>query len=108
MIWMEADVGDQFRFPARPIPAGQNRVRLGRGAADLANVAGEGGFDGFLRRTDTHAFLVAWDDRLVYERYFGGSQRPTLQTSLLSRSRSFPPWRGSRSTRVRSAASTTR
>jgi CubicO group peptidase (beta-lactamase class C family) len=84
MIWTEADVGDQFRFPARPIPAGQEPSPIPAGKAlDLAAPAGAGGdFDGFLRRTDTLAFLIVHHDRLVYERYLGGSERSTLQTSF--------------------------
>jgi CubicO group peptidase (beta-lactamase class C family) len=88
MWWMEADVGDQHRFPARPIPAGDDASPLPAGAeldlpAPAVATAAEGaGLDGFLRRTDTLAFLVVHDDRIVYERYFGGADRRTLQTSF--------------------------
>ena len=84
MIWMDADVGDRFRFPARPIPAYDHPSPLPAGPEpDLSAPAGEGtDLDGFLRRTGTVAFLVVHDDRLVYERYFGGSERRTLQTSF--------------------------
>ncbi len=84
MIWMEADVGDQYRFPSRPIPAREEPSLLPTDMAiDLPAPAGaRGGLDGFLRRTDTTAFLVVHDDRLVYERYYGGAERSTLQTSF--------------------------
>jgi CubicO group peptidase (beta-lactamase class C family) len=88
MWWMEADVGDQHRFPARPIPAGDDASPLPAGAeldlpAPAVATAAEGaGLDGFLRRTDTLAFLVVHDDRIVYGRYFGGADRRTLQTSF--------------------------
>jgi CubicO group peptidase (beta-lactamase class C family) len=84
LIWMDADVDDQNRFPARVIPAGDavsplpNGEEIGLGASPLG---GSGGFDGFLRQTDTLSFLVVHDDRLVYERYFGGSDRDTLHTT---------------------------
>ena len=84
MIWMDADVGDQFRFPSRVIPAGEAVSPLRAGEeVDLgpSPLGGASGFDGFLRRTDTRAFLVAHDDRVVYERYLGGTDRGTLHTT---------------------------
>jgi CubicO group peptidase (beta-lactamase class C family) len=85
MWWTEADVGDQFRFPARTIPAGERVSPLPAGPEidpSAAAPAGTGGFDRFLRQTETLAFVVAQDDRLVYERYFGGADRRTRQTSF--------------------------
>jgi CubicO group peptidase (beta-lactamase class C family) len=83
MIWTEADVGDQFRFPSRPIPAGDDPSRLPAGAAvDLPAPSAGGDLEAFLRRTDTLAFLVVHGDRVVYERYTDGSERRTLQTSF--------------------------
>ncbi|HZA26882.1 MAG TPA: serine hydrolase [Actinomycetota bacterium] len=84
MIWMDADVGDQFRFPSRTIPAGEAVSPLPVGdEVDLgpSPLGGAGGFDGFLRQTDTRAFLVVQDDRVVYERYLDGSTRRTLHTT---------------------------
>jgi CubicO group peptidase (beta-lactamase class C family) len=84
MIWMDADADDQYRFPARLIPAGRTVTPLPRGdQVDLgpSPVGGRGGFDGFLRQTGTSSFLVARDDRLVYERYLGGSDRETPHTT---------------------------
>ncbi len=88
MIWMDADVGDQERFPSRPIRTGSEPSSLPAGselvlpAPAVADAAGNGSVDGFLRDTGTLAFLVVHEDRLVYERYFGGSDRQTLQTSF--------------------------
>jgi CubicO group peptidase (beta-lactamase class C family) len=85
LIWMDADVGDQYRFPARVIPAGEDVSPIPAGdEIDLgASPLGDGvGFDSLLRRNHTLSFLVVHDDRLVYERYFGGSSRETLHTSL--------------------------
>jgi CubicO group peptidase (beta-lactamase class C family) len=84
MIWIEADVGDQFRFPARMIQAGDEASPLPVGV-EIAPVPPSGGsrtFDGFLRETDTRAFLVVVDDELVYERYLGGAAREDRQTSF--------------------------
>jgi CubicO group peptidase (beta-lactamase class C family) len=89
LIWRESDVGDQHRFPARRISAGARASPLrAAGQAELL-VGGEGaGLDDFLRNTDTLAFLVVHEDRLVYERYFDGATRESLQTSF-SAAKSF-------------------
>jgi len=83
LIWRESDVGDQHRFPARRIPAGAHASPLPAGIeADLV-LRGEGKtLDELLRETHTLAFVVVHEDRLVYERYFGGSTRESLQTSF--------------------------
>lgn len=84
MIWMDADVGDQNRFPFRVIPSSARVSPLRVGEEfdpGPSPVGGGGSFDGFLRRTDTRSFLIVHDDRLVYERYFGGSNRQTLHTT---------------------------
>jgi CubicO group peptidase (beta-lactamase class C family) len=89
MIWRESDVGDQHRFPARRIPAGTRESPLRAGVDTDLVVGGEGKeLDEFLRDTDTLAFLVVHDDRLVHERYFDGATRESLQTSF-SAAKSF-------------------
>jgi CubicO group peptidase (beta-lactamase class C family) len=88
LVWRDADVGDQFRFPARSIPAAEDASPLPFGgeiefpAGALGIGGGDGGFDGFLRENGTIAFVVIHDDRLVYERYFEGADRGALQTSF--------------------------
>jgi CubicO group peptidase (beta-lactamase class C family) len=85
MWWTEADVGDQFRFPARTIPAGREVSPLPAGTESEPSPPAESsgaGFDEFLRDTSTIAFLVVDDDRLVYERYFEGADREDRQTSV--------------------------
>lgn len=84
MIWGEADVGDQERFPARTIEAGGDPSPLPVGREPALAVAGEGGavaLDDALRETDTLAFLVMHNDRIAYERYYGESGSRTLETS---------------------------
>jgi CubicO group peptidase (beta-lactamase class C family) len=89
LIWRESDVGDQHRFPARRIPAGGRASPLPAGVEANLVVSREGkGLDEFLRETETSAFLVVREDRLVRERYFGGSTRASLQTSF-SAAKSF-------------------
>jgi CubicO group peptidase (beta-lactamase class C family) len=85
MVWRDADVGDQYRFPFRVIPTGEDASPLPAGpevAIDASTAGGEGGFDRFLRANDTLAFVVVHEDRLVYERSFHGSDRETRQTSF--------------------------
>jgi CubicO group peptidase (beta-lactamase class C family) len=89
VVWRESDVGDQDRFPSRRIPAGARMSPLRAGAAADLVVSSEGkGLDEFLGETDTLAFLVVYDDRLIYERYFDGATRESLQTSF-SAAKSF-------------------
>jgi CubicO group peptidase (beta-lactamase class C family) len=87
LVWRESDIGDQHRFPARRIPAGGRASPLRAGAEADFVVRGEG-LDEFLRETDTLAFLVVHEDRLVHERYFHGATRENLQTSF-SAAKSF-------------------
>jgi CubicO group peptidase (beta-lactamase class C family) len=86
MMWMDADVGDQYRFPARTIPTGDDVSPLPAGdEIDPPSPYGADGdrtFDEFLRATDTLAFLVVDEDELVYERYFEGADRRARQTSF--------------------------
>src|SRR5262245_30114931 len=89
MIWRESDVGDQHRFPARRIPAGARASPLPDGVeAHIVVPNRREGLDEFLRETDTLAFVVVHDDRIVLERYFGGATRESLQTSF-SAAKSF-------------------
>jgi CubicO group peptidase (beta-lactamase class C family) len=87
LIWLDADVGDQHRFPARSIPAGEQTAPLPSASEiDLPAVATESGaevpFKRFVPGSDTLSFLVVHRDRVVYERYFDGARPRTLQTSF--------------------------
>jgi CubicO group peptidase (beta-lactamase class C family) len=76
--WRDADVGDQHRFPARPIPAAAAASPLPTGGkVDLPAAS-----DDLLRRTGTSSFLVVHHDRLVDERYLDGADRQARQTSF--------------------------
>jgi CubicO group peptidase (beta-lactamase class C family) len=85
LIWMEADVGDQDRFPARSIQAGHRASSLPAGRQRDLAVTGKGHrapLDEVLRATGTRAFVVVHGDRVVSERYYGDSGRGTLETSF--------------------------
>jgi CubicO group peptidase (beta-lactamase class C family) len=89
VIWRESDVGDQHRFPARWIRTGAHASPLPAGVEADFVLSGEGTeLDTFLRDTDTLAFVVVHEDRVVRERYFDGSTRDSLQTSF-SAAKSF-------------------
>ena len=72
MWWREADVGDQHRFPARPIRAGGDPSPLPAGGELRVQAP----------PADTLAYLVVHRDRLVHERYDHGAGRHTRQTSF--------------------------
>jgi CubicO group peptidase (beta-lactamase class C family) len=84
IVWFAADVEDQYRFPARLIPAGEDASPLPAGGRTevRASPLGSPAFAESLPRTGTSAFLVVHRDRLVYERYFDDADRKTLQTSF--------------------------
>ncbi|WP_210509083.1 serine hydrolase [Naasia sp. SYSU D00057] len=101
LIWLEADVEDHKRFPARivenaPPPflfeRGQPIEGLGRGvgggAAGAEGADGTGSLEAFLEGTDTTAFLAIQDDAIVYEEYFDGYREDSIQTSF-SMAKSF-------------------
>jgi CubicO group peptidase (beta-lactamase class C family) len=89
LIWRESDVGDQHRFPSRRIPAGDSASPLPTGTDSDFVVTGQPkGLDELLRETDTLAFVVVHQDRVVRERYFDGATRESLQTSF-SAAKSF-------------------
>ena len=94
LAWFESDVDDQFRFPSREIPAGDDVSALPRGdepavlkAPVNVGLVGES-LDDYLAQHGTRAFLVVHHDRLVYERYFDGAERDERQTSF-SAAKSF-------------------
>jgi CubicO group peptidase (beta-lactamase class C family) len=89
IIWVDADVDDYKRFPARRIEARADPYVYEKGPGypaglheDLELPGGRDDLEAFLSSTETTAFIVVKDDRLLYERYFNGSQRESTQTSF--------------------------
>jgi CubicO group peptidase (beta-lactamase class C family) len=96
VLWRESDVDDYRRFPARRIAAGPDRFGFHRPAAgsqvppapvrrisvwdDLQLV--ERDLEQFLATTSTTAFLIVRGDTLLYEGYFNGAARDSVQTSM--------------------------
>jgi CubicO group peptidase (beta-lactamase class C family) len=87
IVWIEADVDDYRRFPARPIEAPPDAFRFGRaptpaGLATITVGGEERDLERFLASTGTTAFIVLRDDAILYERYFNGDTRSSIQTSF--------------------------
>jgi len=87
LIWMDADVDDYKRFPARAVAAtGEpHRYETGSGYPDglPADAApGCGDLAEMLAANDTTAFFVIKDDRLIHEQYFNGPHHDSVQTSF--------------------------
>jgi CubicO group peptidase (beta-lactamase class C family) len=85
VIWMDADVGDQERFPSRTIPRGGDVTSLGiEREVELHATTQDGpeSLDAVLGGTQTRAFLVVHQDHIVYERYFDNAAEDRLETSF--------------------------
>ena len=79
VAWMESDVEDQFRFPARTVPAGETVSELP--SAPMSEELRLSVND-LLHDTGTRSFLVVHKDRLVVERYLDGATAEDRQTSF--------------------------
>jgi CubicO group peptidase (beta-lactamase class C family) len=99
LVWMEADIKDYEKFPARTInnappvfnfgkvdPATQSQYLMGldRIASQLSShdTVTQASFNELLASTQTTAFLIIKDDELIYENYFNGYQRDSINTSF--------------------------
>jgi CubicO group peptidase (beta-lactamase class C family) len=87
IVWMEADVEDVRRFPSREIQAPERPFRFRRGvvpgALRAVTVDGERrDLEDFLNSTGTTSFIVTRGDTILYERYFNGAVRSSVQTSF--------------------------
>ena len=83
LAWFEADTDDWQRFPARAVPAGTPVELADARAGALDDLAVDGvPLRTFLADHDTTAFLVAHDEALLAEEYFGGADRTTTHTSF--------------------------
>jgi hypothetical protein len=89
LIWVDADVDDFRRFPARRINAPADPYVYEEGPGYPSGLPDDvvlpGGYDdleSFLRSTETTAFIVVKRDHLLYEHYFNGSDHDSTQTSF--------------------------
>jgi CubicO group peptidase (beta-lactamase class C family) len=83
IIWMEADTGDHERFPERTIDPSPQPDPLATDPVDLGSVEIQGRtLDELLDESETTAFVALRGDTIAYERYFGGHERASVQTSF--------------------------
>jgi CubicO group peptidase (beta-lactamase class C family) len=89
LVWVDADVDDFRRFPARRINASADPYVYEKapgypsGLPDDVELPGDyADLESFLRSTETTAFIVVKGDQLLYERYFNGYDHDSTQTSF--------------------------
>lgn len=86
MVWGESGFGDQDRFPSRPMSAADEPLLFS--AVSDSPIAGyvepdrNRPLDELLESNDTTAFIILHGDELLYEGYFNGSSRESVQTSF--------------------------
>ncbi len=102
VLWGNSSVADIDHFPARPIAARSPAFRFAEApneqrvanafrqalAEDSTAIPPNKNFRDFLSRNDTTGFIIVEGDSLLYEGYFNGRQRDSLQTSF-SMAKSF-------------------
>jgi CubicO group peptidase (beta-lactamase class C family) len=87
LLWQESDAFDWQKFPARelqpaPVAFHFESASDPRVAQVLAEAAGVPDWEGFLDETETQAFIVIQDGRVLYENYFNNTQRDSIVTSF--------------------------
>jgi CubicO group peptidase (beta-lactamase class C family) len=100
LIWMDADIKDYERFPSRTINNAppvfnfqpvDNSIqteylraldRIAAAQMSANNTISQTPFNQLLASTQTTAFLIIKDDHLIYENYFNGYSRDSINTSF--------------------------
>ena len=99
LVWMDADIKDYEKFPVRtmnnaPPVFNFEKVDAARQSEYLRvldriasqpsspNTVTQAAFNELLASTQTTAFLIIKDDRLIYENYFNGYNRDSINTSF--------------------------
>jgi len=97
IMWGDSDAGDLYRFPTRQMQAGTDPVFFEPATEDIlsqlpvtaeALQAEKMPFATLLEKTNATAFIVLRGDQLLYEGYFNGSGRESIQASF-SAAKSF-------------------
>lgn len=94
IMWGDSDAGDLHRFPARMMQASNDPVMFGPSNGDWQDLIATVPIDNpdigavampleeYLTKTNTTAFIVLHGDQILYEGYFNGSDRESLQPSF--------------------------
>jgi CubicO group peptidase (beta-lactamase class C family) len=94
IVWGDSDAGDLYRFPTRLMEKSNEPVVFESSGGELQNIlAGlpitndeinvvDMPLSDYLSKTNTTAFIVLQGDNLVYEAYFNGADRESIQTSF--------------------------
>lgn len=94
IMWGDSDAGDLYRFPTRTMRASTEPVKFERVNDELQNILDslpitnddigivDMPFNEYLEYTNTTAFIVLHGDQLLYEGYFNGADRESMQTSF--------------------------
>ena len=100
LVWMDADIKDYEKFSARTMnnapplfnfetvdSTTQNQYlrvldTIVASQPSSPNTVTRASFDELLASTETTAFLIIKDDRLIYENYFNGYERDSINTSF--------------------------
>jgi CubicO group peptidase (beta-lactamase class C family) len=91
IFWGESDYKDLEKFPARTIHTASPTFTFDQFPADnpfasqieaIGDDATDGRVENYLEESGTTTFLVVRDDELLYEKYFNGYDKDSLQTSF--------------------------
>lgn len=86
IVWGDSTFGDQERFPSRTMTAAVEPVMFlpatGSPVTGYIDQPDDAGLEQILDSSDTTAFIVLHGDELLYEGYFNGSSRESVQTSF--------------------------
>jgi CubicO group peptidase (beta-lactamase class C family) len=91
IFWGESDYKDLEKFPARTIHKAPPTFTFDQLPADnpyasqieaIGDDATDGRVEDYLEASGTTAFLVVRDDELLYEKFFNGYDKDSLQTSF--------------------------
>lgn len=87
LVWQESDAFDWQKFPARELKAAPVAYHFDQ-APDprvselMAEIAGVSDWETFLDDTQTQAFIVIKNGKVIYENYFNDTQRDSMVTSF--------------------------